>query len=133
MIESYLSDGLLRRCCAEETTGILRSMLARMRGLFFAVLKRTSGPFAKIHCCAECFQDTGLIHSARRLGRPLRRPCPRCGARQSNGLTIEDLHELVFQFFVRGTYFHGLGGYAPVLIRPGTRVEDPQLPFREET
>lgn len=75
----------------------------------------------------------GLAHSARRLGRPLRQPCPRCGARQSKGLTIEELYELVFQFFVRGTYFHGLGGYAPILITPGTQVRDPQLPFREKT
>lgn len=93
---------------------------------------RTTKKFGKHEFCSDCFHDVGLAETCRKIGRTLKGECPRCGSRSGLGVTRDDLHDLVFKFFVEGTYSHGHGYYAPALTMRG--IDRPNdLAIRDET
>lgn len=89
-------------------------------------------PVARVVLCSNCFRDAGIARTSMEVGYPLRKACPHCGSTSGCGLTCDELFDLVFRFFVRGSYYHGLGGYAPVLIS-GSGPQDQDIVLREDT
>lgn len=94
-------DGMRWRSILRDGQGALRSFVDRRLG--------------RPLLCSNCLRDDGLRHTSESLGRKLKEPCHLCKSIGGVGLTKVHLDELIFKFFVEGTYQHGLGGYATVL------------------
>lgn len=107
--------------------------LAYWRHLPRRVWSAVRRPFADPALCSDCFRDAGIARTCAEIGRRSRKACPQCGSTSGYGVTRDELHELVFQFFVGGSYYHGLGGYTPILITPGVRPQNEDIGLRTET
>ena len=82
--------------------------------------------------CSKCFQDHGLARTCKQLGRPVKGSCRRCGAIGGIGVAALQLDDLIYEFFVYGTYRHDIGGYTPALQVSDRRIVD-DIKFRDNT
>ncbi|MEC8887481.1 MAG: RES family NAD+ phosphorylase [Pseudomonadota bacterium] len=68
---------------------------------------------SSIKLCSECFQDQGLKLLAEKIGRPSSHPCSNCSTKIGFKLTIDQIEELAYRFFVVGSLFRPDYGAAP--------------------
>lgn len=57
----------------------------------------------KIVACSNCFIDQGLRLDAEKIGSDRNDICPNCGSNKGKKLTMEQLNELAYRFFVWGS------------------------------
>lgn len=72
-----------------------------------------------IVACSECFDDQGLRLDAEKIGYKINSICPNCGAETGIKLTIEQLDELAYRFFVWGSVVRcQYGAYPEIQYNP---------------
>lgn len=66
--------------------------------------------------CSDCFQDQGLRLDAEKIGCNSYEICPNCGSTLGKKLTLEQLDELAYRFFVLGSLVRCEYGTFPEII-----------------
>lgn len=65
--------------------------------------------------CSDCFTDEGLRIDAFKLGTESQNRCLKCGSTEGRKLTKQNVENLAWTFFVRGTTIRTKYGAAPVI------------------
>jgi hypothetical protein len=79
--------------------------------------------------CSSCFSDVGLRLEAEKIGRSDQGRCPNCGSVSGKKLSVDDLDELLVEFFSRGSFFRSDFGGAPRLASNHLRYGDREVEF----